>query len=133
MVQNLINWDDYPDFPRSEFACNCGKCGGRADMSPEFMDKIQAMRTDLNEKIIINKGGGFRCELHPDEAKKTDPGSHAQGKAGDVRTRTGGKKHRIKQAAYKHGFVGVGDGRTFTHLDIGHDHAARPANWQYTS
>lgn len=125
----MLDWSKYPNFTEDEFRCNCG-CG-RADMQPEFMEKLQALRTEYGQGITVNDGGGFRCRNHPDELKKSKPGTHPQGKAADLRTLDGATKYEIKRLAYKHGFQGVGDGKTFTHIDIGHDFAARPANWSY--
>lgn len=123
----MIDWKDYPDFKESEFACTCG-CG-RADMEPELLAKLQALRDAYGKPMIVTSG--FRCSNHPNEASKLNPGSHGQGKAADIRTVSGGQKYEVKRLAYALGFVGVGDGDTFTHLDIGHDNAARPANWRY--
>ena len=125
----MIDWSKYQNFSEDEFRCNCG-CG-RADMTEKFMDKLQALRTSLDEAITINKGGGYRCPNHPDEINKDKPGSHTQGNAGDIRTPNSGYKYRLKKQAYALGFVGIGDGKTFTHLDVGHDHADRPANLVY--
>jgi uncharacterized protein YcbK (DUF882 family) len=123
----MIDWSDYPNFTEKEFACSCG-CG-RADMDPELLSKLQALRTLYGKPMSVTSG--FRCSKHPNEASKIKPGSHAQGKAVDIRTRGGGQKYELKKLAYSMGFVGIGDGDTFTHLDVGHDHAARPANWRY--
>ena len=128
----MVDWSKYePEFTEDEFRCNCGQCGGKADMDSAFMDKLHALRIEYGKAITINPGGGFRCRLHPDEASKDKPGSHAQGKAGDLRTLSGLAKFEIKRLAHKHGFVGIGNGKTFTHLDVGHDHATRPADWTY--
>lgn len=125
----MIDWSKYPNFSEDEFRCNCG-CG-RADMTVKFMTKLQELRTSLDEAITINKGGGYRCSDHPDEILKDKPGSHTQGNSGDIRTPNAGYKYRLKKRAYGLGFVGIGDGKKFTHLDVGHDNAVRPANWGY--
>lgn len=123
----MIDWSTVKYFRKSEFECSCG-CG-RADMDPELIAKLDSLRERYGRPMNVTSG--FRCRSHPKEASKLKPGSHAQGKAADIATTTGAAKYELKRLAYDMGFVGIGDGDTFTHLDIGHDHAARPANWRY--
>lgn len=127
----MVDWSKVEFFIEDEFRCNCGKCGGRADVTPALVFGLDELRRRLGYGLIVNEGGGFRCPLHPDEAKKEQPGAHAQGRAADIKTIGGQKKHELKKEAYALGFLGIGDGKTFTHLDVGHDAATRPANWQY--
>lgn len=127
----MVDWSKVRHFTIDEFRCNCGKCGGRAEVTPELVYGVDELRERLGYGLYINEGGGFRCELHPDEAKKEKPGAHAQGKAADIRTIGGQKKYELKREAYRLGFIGIGHGKNFTHLDVGHDAAARPADWTY--
>lgn len=123
----MIDWKNVRYFRKLEFECTCG-CG-RADMDPQLIIMLDALRERYGKPLIITSG--FRCENHPAEASKLKPGSHAQGTAVDIKTTTGHQKYQIKHLAYSMGFVGIGDGNTFTHLDVGHKHAPRPGNWQY--
>ncbi len=77
----MIDWDDYPNFVEAEFACKCG-CG-LADMDPDFMRRLQAIRDDFGRPMIITSG--FRCPAHND-AIGGGP-EHVLGLAADVRCR----------------------------------------------
>ena len=123
----MIDWLKYPDFQEHELACKCG-CG-KSGVTVELMNKLQGLRTVYGKPMKVTSG--YRCPDHPDEAKKTRPGAHAQGTAADIRTVTGTEKYELKKLAFQMGFVGIGDAKTFTHLDVGHDTANRPANWSY--
>jgi len=129
-MTDLAKWNpaDTPSFSREEMACKCGHCDGRADMDADFMAKLQAMR-DRSGPLAVTSG--FRCPQHPEERKKSSPGSHAQGKAADLSVLAGAKRYVILNLAFEVGMRGVGIGETFIHLDSGHDHAPRPAVWRY--
>ncbi len=90
-----INWDAYPNFSEAEFMCKCG-CG-RADMQPEFLYRIQLLRTACGFPFRITSG--FRCEEH-DRAEK-GAGVHPSGLACDINVlrRTGLNHFRFVQAA----------------------------------
>lgn len=124
-----IDWVKVRWFTPQEFACKCGKCGGLADVKPDLVYALDELRERVGRPLKITSG--FRCPQHPAEATKSKPGAHAQGTAADIATVGGDFKYRLKQAAYALGFVGIGDAEHFTHLDVGHEHAARPANWNY--
>lgn len=125
-----MNWSDYPNFKESEFACShTGKC----EMTVEAMELFQRIRTRLGRPLTVNSG--YRDRSHPDERKKLKPGSHAQGKAVDFHAPTAKERFEIMEAALaemKPGIQpGIGIAKTFIHIDIGHDHAFRPAVWSY--
>ena len=122
----MVDWSKVKHFKESEFACTC--CG-RSDVTAGLVLALDELREQYGKPIAITSG--FRCENHPEEKKKERPGSHAQGRAADIATPGAGQKYEIKRIAYQLGFLGIGDGKTFTHLDVGHDSASRPANWQY--
>lgn len=90
---------------------------------------LDELRERLGKPMSITSG--FRCENHPEEKNKPTPGAHGQGRAADIACPDGAYKYELKRLAYELGFQGIGDAKTFTHLDVGHDAAARPANWQY--
>lgn len=122
-----MDWSKVRHFKESEFRCTCG-CG-RADVTPGLVTALDELRERLGKPLVITSG--FRCENHPAEKTKTVPGAHAQGRAVDIQTNGAGFKYELKRLAYELGFLGIGDAKTFTHLDVGHDAATRPANWQY--
>jgi uncharacterized protein YcbK (DUF882 family) len=125
----MIAWnpDTTPNFTRAEMACKCG-CG-ECEMRQDFMDMLQAFRTAYGRPLSVSSG--FRCPNHPDEAKKAHRGSHAQGRAADIRCASGGIRHKLLTLAFEMGFSGIGVAKGFIHLDNGHDFQARPAVWTY--
>ncbi len=123
----MVDWSKVKHFKQSEFVCSCG-CG-RADVTAGLIAALDALREAYGKPLSITSG--FRCENHPEERGKPTPGAHGQGRAADISTPGAAQKYELKRLAYQLGFLGIGDGKTFTHLDVGHDAAARPANWQY--
>lgn len=123
-----MNWDDYPNFRESEFKClHCGK----VNMQPEFMKKLQMLRTAFNKPMWITSG--YRCPEHPIEVKKAAPGVHATGCAVDVAVQ-GQDAYELLRLAFQFRFTGIGvqqkgSGR-FIHLDTITE-PPRPNVWSY--
>lgn len=80
MADNWPNFDIFAD----KLHCQCDHC---ADFSEEALiadipddlfyfidDTIQPMRTELGFALPINSA--YRCEFHPDEMEKSNPGPH---------------------------------------------------------
>ena len=123
-----MDWTKYPNFKESEFDC---KHTGKNEMKPEFMDKLQALRTEYGKSMTITSG--YRHPSHPIERRKTISGEHSSGLACDVAVQ-GADAYRIIQLAIKHGFtrIGVqqkGTGR-FIHLGMSKD-LPNPTIWSY--
>lgn len=123
-----MDWSKYPNFSPSEFAC---KHCGRVEMKPEFMEKLQKLRTELNKPMFISSG--YRCPEHPIEAKKSSPGAHSSGLAADIAVQ-GNTAHEVLKLALAMGFTGIGvnqkgSGR-FLHLDLMQEFP-RPNVWSY--
>jgi zinc D-Ala-D-Ala carboxypeptidase len=123
-----MDWTKYPNFTESEFAC---KHTGKNAMKPEFMDKLQALRTEYGRPMTISSG--YRHPSHPIERGKTISGEHSSGLACDVAVH-GADAYRIIQLAIKHGFtrIGVqqkGTGR-FIHLGMSKN-LPNPTIWSY--
>lgn len=120
-----MDWSAYPNFEEHEFRCrHCGK----ANMVPEFMERLQALRTIYGRSLTVSSG--YRCENHPVEKAKPSPGMHATGKAADLAV-VGGDALDVLKIALDLGFKGVGvqqkgNGR-FIHLDM----REQPAIWSY--
>ena len=110
-----MDWTKYPNFKAAEF--NCSHCG-KNEMKPDFMTKLQALRTTYGKPMRVTSG--YRCPQHPIEAKKAAPGAHASGCAVDIGVE-GADAHRLLTLAMAAEFTGVGvqqkgTGR-FLHLD----------------
>jgi len=123
-----VNWSDYPNFSAKEF--NCSHCG-KNEMKPEFMQKLQQLRTTYGKPMRITSG--YRCPQHPIEAAKSAPGAHSSGCAADVGVQ-GSEAHQVLSLAMQIGFTGIGvqqkgTGR-FLHLDTLQG-STRPTVWSY--
>jgi len=130
----------WPNFSFGEMAC---KHSGLCKIDGDFMDKLQDLRTKVGFSLTISSG--YRDVTHPIEKEKIDAGknpkggSHARGKACDLKVR-GWEAYAVLKAAMELGFTGVGISQTgkkgrFIHLDnIGEadDYPVpRPALWSY--
>ena len=123
-----MNWSDYPNFSAKEFDCqHCGK----NEIKPEFMAKLQQLRTVYGAPMRITSG--YRCPQHPIEAKKAAPGAHASGLACDIGVQ-GAEAHTLLRMALEAGFTGVGVQQAglgrFLHLDT-LEGDLRPTVWSY--
>lgn len=123
-----MDWSRYPNFSEDEFKCShSGKCA----MDTGFMDKLQALRSELAEAMTVTSG--YRDTSHPVEASKGRPGTHTRGIAVDIAC-DGQQAYRIMALAMKHGFTGIGvsqsGGGRFLHLDT-FTGGPRPNIWSY--
>ena len=129
-----MNWNDYPNFKKSEFDC---KHTGTNEMTPEFMQWLQELRTEVGIPFIISSG--YRHPTHPVEARKSAPGPQSKGIAGDIMGMDGSTAGRIIEAALAKGVKGVGvaqDNRRartsrFIHLDLMDRGVNYPVFWSY--
>jgi uncharacterized protein YcbK (DUF882 family) len=121
-----LDWKRWPNFRREEFTCRCG-CD-QNEMAPEFMDKLQALRSVYGKPMHITSG--YRCPQHPVEKAKMQPGMHTTGFAADVGI-SGAEAVTLLRLALEAGFRGIGvqqkgNGR-FLHLDL----RESPMIWSY--
>lgn len=123
-----LNWSKYPNFKEKEFACShTGQC----HMDKDFMDRLQALRTECGFPFKINSG--YRHPTHPIEAAKLLPGEHCSGMAVDIGC-SGAQAYEIIRLAPKHGFIRIGVSQNektrFIHLgtSTGYPH---PRVWSY--
>lgn len=125
----VTDWSRYPNFSRAEFACShTGKC----EMRAEFMDVLQAIRTEYGKPMTISSG--YRDRTHPAERKKVATGEHPQGLCADVAVQ-GADALRLIEIALRHGIMRIGvqqkgAGR-FVHLGLGGPGLPTPALWSY--
>ena len=115
------------NFSRSEFACRCGQCDGRAEMDDDFMDLLQVMR-NLRGKPMA-PSSGFRCPLHPESVKRPTS-SHTRGLAADFPVGGSGERFELVRCAVEAGFDRIGIGKDFIHVDADPDKAAE-VMWDY--
>ncbi len=131
-INRPVNWNLYRNFVENEFRC---KHTGRCEMSADFMDRLQALRTEYGRPMIISSG--YRHVSHPIEMQKPRPGAHTFGRAADVLV-SHADSVRLFKLAVEHGFTGFGvaqkAGSTrFLHLDDMEPSATRPRPtlWSY--
>jgi uncharacterized protein YcbK (DUF882 family) len=113
----MINWDNYPNFTKAEFDC---QETGENNMQPEFMAKLQALRTRYGKPIRISSG--YRSKRHTIEAKKPQPGMHTKGLACDIACYPD-DAYELVRLAFELRFTGIGVSQVngkprFIHLDI---------------
>ena len=127
----MIDWEKLNFIPEDK-GCRCG-CGVLG-IDPEFITVLQEIRTSYGR--VMNISSGYRCADHPDERKKTRPGSHHTGCAADVLC-FGGNALNLLRIALKHEKItGVGvkqkglHKHRFIHLDTV-TNPPRPNIWSY--
>lgn len=123
-----MNWDDYPNFSKEEFDC---KETGENEMQPEFMERLQRVRTRYGKPMRVNSG--YRSPQHSIEVRKSKPGTHTKGRAVDIGS-NGQEAYQIAKIAFEEGFTGIGIAQKgnlrFVHLDDLED-GPRPNMWSY--
>jgi zinc D-Ala-D-Ala carboxypeptidase len=105
-------------------------------MDEVFLDALQFLRTRLGRVMPVTSG--YRCAEHPIEAAKAQPGAHAQGKAADIRCKSGTYGYELIEKSIGL-FTGIGislsPGKAqYIHLDCirpGEGHWTRPVMWSY--
>ena len=123
-----MSWEN---FKLEEFACK--HCGYNF-IDNHFVDKLQELRTECNFPFIITSG--YRCESHPVENNKKNPGMHTKGLAVDILV-SGMQAYELVALAPSFGFTGIGVSQKgkdrFIHLDMyGEKYdKIRPYIWSY--
>lgn len=129
-MANESNWR-WDDFTPDEMRC---KETGELDMDEQFMDRLQALRTEFDQPMTVSSG--YRSRKHSAERDKATIGTHVEGKAVDIRVH-GREALRLVGMAIMHGFTGIGVSQQgdhrFIHLDTASATAARPRPhiWSY--
>lgn len=95
-------------------------------MNPEFIHKLDILRERCGFPFVINSG--YRDATHPIEARKTTPGTHAQGIAADIKVNNGTQRRKVVEEAIKLNFKGIGVAHSFVHVD---DRSTTPVMWVY--
>jgi len=115
-TKHILEWR-WPNFDPSEFACqHCGQ----TYYWPEFFDKIQTVRSELDRPLSILSG--HRCSLHNAMVGGAPLSQHLK-LAADISSK-GHDKAKLLRACQSAGFAGFGFYNTFLHIDLG-----RPREW----
>lgn len=89
---------------------------GFPGIKPEFVQRLDKLREACGFPFVITSG--YRSEQHPIEAKKTSPGTHAQGIAADIAVADGWQRRTVVEKAIELGFRGIGVHDKFVHVDV---------------
>ena len=99
---------------------------GENEMSIEFIGRLDGLRSVCGFPFIVTSG--YRSPNHSIEAKKEQPGQHAQGIAADIKVVGGAQRRLLVEKALEMGFTGVGVDKNFIHVDI---RTTTPVLWVY--
>lgn len=120
-------------FSVPEFPCPCPQCT-ETKIDSDLIDKLEALRSQTGP-LRIDAGGGYRCSHYQTELRlrgyETAVGvsQHELGRAADVKSEdsrfTGAE---LENMARKAGFMAVGVGKDWIHVDLRSDKERR---WVY--
>ncbi len=124
---------NFKNFTIREMRCKCGKCSDDSGLNMNYstMKRLQKLRDVCDFPFLITSA--YRCNAHPEEARKVEPGTHNYGHAVDIQA-TPQQMDTIEQEARKLGFTGIGRANSFIHIDdyAGNARISRPAKWYYS-
>ena len=113
----------YKYFQLDDFKC---QETGENKINEDFVRMLDELREACGFPFVITSG--YRSPKHSIEAKKTKPGTHAQGIAADIKTSSRPQRHKIIKAAMIMGFNGIGVAKGFVHVDT---RKSSPVVWSY--
>tara|TARA_Y100000994_G_scaffold149777_1_gene122670 strand:+ start:274 stop:648 length:375 start_codon:yes stop_codon:yes gene_type:complete len=122
---------EFKFFKRDEFACKCG-CGTNR-ISDEIIMVCDSLRGECGFPFVISSG--YRCEDHPIEAVKSQPGAHQGGMAADIAC-SGDRAQTLIRHALNYGITRIGINQKgshssrFVHIDVDNSRVS-PAIWTY--
>ena len=100
-------------FQIEEFDC---QHTGNNEMDPYFLERLDNLRLVCGFPFIITSG--YRDPSHPIEAKKSKPGTHAQGIACDIKITNANQRYLLINRAISMEFRGIGVAPDFVHVDF---------------
>jgi len=100
-------------FQIEEFDC---QHTGNNEMDPDFLERLDNLRLVCGFPFIITSG--YRDPSHPIEAKKSKPGTHAQGIACDIKITDPNQRYLLINRAISMEFRGIGVASDFVHVDF---------------
>ncbi|MEL6862198.1 MAG: D-Ala-D-Ala carboxypeptidase family metallohydrolase [Pseudomonadota bacterium] len=109
----------------AELACRCrGRfCDGAYWHEPSFLDRLQALRDEVQRPLILTSG--HRCPQWNAWVGGAPLSQHKK-IAADISLK-GNDRHTLRRAATQLGFTGLGLAKSFIHLD----QRRVPAIWYY--
>lgn len=101
-------------FKASELACKCGCGKGEADMDQAFLNRLDMLRTAVNEPMVLTSA--FRCNNWNMKCGGEPKSYHLTGRAVDIACADSARRHKIVANALQLGFT-VGIDAAFVHVD----------------
>lgn len=120
-----MNVSPYPHFTAEEFA-RCNPSCKWSDMSEVFMNRLERCRELADIPFILNSA--FRSVAWEQSHGRSGNSLHTFGHAVDIRCFSPQDRLKIVKAALECGFVRIGIGPNFVHLDDG---SSNPCIWHY--
>ena len=114
---------DFKYFNIEDFDC---QETGENKMSEDFIHRLDELRAVCGFPFYVTSG--YRSPSHSIEKRKSQPGTHAQGIAADIKVSGGAQRRLIVEKALELGFGGIGIAKTFVHVDI---RETTPVMWCY--
>lgn len=127
----MVDFSKYePYFKKEEFDSRdlpgSGEC-----MMPEFMDKLYKARIEAGCPFYITSG--YRTLDHNKKVGDVDDSPHCQGVAADIACEDSRTRFKIVKALFDVGFVRIGVGHTFIHVDCDErDTKIQEVLWPYS-
>lgn len=128
--RQLLNSWRWPNFRPEEFT-SAGDTGALL-IEPEFLDRLQKLRSLFNRPLVINSG--YRSPNYNAKVSSTGlTGPHTTGRAVDIKCLDSGTRYTLVAMALDLGFTGIGIAKTFVHLDDIRNNTKipRPMMWLY--
>jgi hypothetical protein len=107
--------DGFKHFTFEEFDSPDAPGSGREHMDPQFIRKLDNIRSRVGLPFFITSG--YRTEAHNRSVGGAANSSHMRGLAADIAAPTDAMKRSIARASIAEGITRIGWGRTFIHLD----------------
>ena len=99
-------------FTDKEFNCPCCK---QNNMDGNLLDQLDRARGYAGTSFVISSG--YRCPAHNEYVGGSETSSHLKGMAVDIMAKNSSQRYEILSGLIKAGFVRIGIGKTFIHVD----------------
>ena len=99
---------------------------GNNRMNPEFLERLDELRKLCGFPMVVTSG--YRDPNHSIEIVKSQPGTHAQGIAADIKIESAHHRYTLLTTAFNLGFSGIGVAKNFIHVDT---RDSLPLVWTY--
>jgi uncharacterized protein YcbK (DUF882 family) len=112
-------------FKDIEFKCKCNGCDSPKPSS-ELLAVLELVRLKFNAPVLVTSG--YRCEAHNAKVGGAIHSSHLKANAADIQVKgvPPQKVYDFLEVTFPDSY-GLGDARTFTHLDT----RVKRARWSY--